>query len=358
MRTSLATLGAAIPGESIARRTLPAGRFRPATDPLSLPRFGKELTGSLDPCLDLRRWFMLALRWLDAGEIQGDESGMPQSLVQQAFARWINRHAGQLEHFAFGALVATGAEAISYGLQFSTEQDEETRWYWALQSEQVVWLSLKERITHIEATSPGLGETVLYWLQRSSGKTLFAYTPATARQVCEYIHWQGSSEQDDWVEEMTAMGMTAADMEEAISPDWFDGHFPNWVIDPKRVLDDSALGEIAAAGGELAPLASALLDVGRLDADGGELPGLEGMDVECVYFGAYLRWGADDPLERVFDDFIEYANSVSDGYTDLFGAQAVPLDQEGFAAWQRRTELGLQLLSALDRLIGFIAEPV
>ena len=56
-----------------------------------------------------------------------------------------------------------------------------------------------------------------------------------------------------------------------------------------------------------------------------------------------LRGG---PVERI------------DGYTDLFGAQAVSLDPDGFSVWQRRTELGLQLLSALDRLIGCIAEPV
>ena len=358
MRACVATVSAAISGESAAWRTLPASRFRPATDPLSLPRFGRELAGSFDPCLDLRRWFMLALRWLDAGEIQGDESGMPQSLVQQTVARWINRHVGHLEHFAFEALVATGSEAIGSGLLFSTTPDDDAQWYWALQSEQVVWLSMKERITRIEATSSGLGETALYWLQRASGKAIYVFTPETARQVCEYVHWQGSGEQDDWVEEMTALGMTSADMEDSISPDWFDEHFPGWVINPKRVLDDSALGEIAVAGGELAPLASVLLDIERLEADGGQLPGLEGMDVESVYFGAYLRWGADDPLERVFDDFIEYANSVSDGYTDLFGAQAVPLDPEGFFVWQRRTELGLQLLSALDRLIGCIAEPV
>jgi hypothetical protein len=58
----------------------------------------------------------------------------------------------------------------------------------------------------------------------------------------------------------------------------------------------------------------------KLLADGGQLPGLDGLEVECVYFGAYLRWDADDPVDRVFDDFIEYANCASDGYTDLFGA--------------------------------------
>ena len=154
------------------------------------------------------------------------------------------------------------------------------------------------------------------------------------------------------------MGMTEADMADAISPDWFDKHFPNWVVYPKPVLDESALWNIAAAGGPLASLASTLLDVERLEALGGQLPGLEGTDVESVYFGAYLRWDADDPLDRVFDDFIEQANCAGDGYTDLFGAQAAPLYPEGFVLWQRRTELGLQLLSALDRLIGFIAEPV
>ena len=109
---------------------------------------------------------------------------------------------------------------------------------------------------------------------------------------------------------------------------------------------------------EVASLASTLLDIERLVADGGQLPGLEGLDVECVYFGAYLKWDAEDPVDRVFDDFIEYANCASDGYTDLYGAQAVPLDPEGFYVWLQKTGLGLKMLSSLDRLITQIAEPL
>jgi PRTRC genetic system protein F len=47
-----------------------------------------------------------------------------------------------------------------------------------------------------------LGETALYWLQRASGRTLYALTPQSARDLCEYIHWQGSSDQAEWLEEM------------------------------------------------------------------------------------------------------------------------------------------------------------
>ena len=95
---------------------------------------------------------------------------------------------------------------------------------------------------------------------------------------------------------------------------------------------------------EVASLASTLLDIEQLVADGGQLPGLDGMDVECVYFGAYLRWDADDPMDRVFDDFIEYANCASDGYTDLFGAQAVPLDPEGFYVWLQQDRAGVAVV--------------
>lgn len=357
MRTSLATLGAAVPRDHVTRRTLPGGRFRPAPDPLSLPRFGDGLTGSLDPCLDIRRWSSLALRWLETGEIQEGASGLPSSLVQQAMQDWINRQVGQLQHFAFEALIAASPEALSYGSLFPEASEKDDQWYWALQSEQVGWLSMKDRLTRIEAACPGLGETALYWLHRASGRTLYVLTPETARHLCEYIHWQGSCNQADWLEEMTAMGMTDEDLGESISPDWFDGHFPAWVINPKPVLDEAVLTGLAEAGGDIALVATTLLDIERLEADGGQLPGLEGLDVECVYFGAYLKWDAEDPVERVFDDFIEYANCAGDGYTDLYGAEAVPLDPEGFYVWQRKTGLGLQLVSALDRLVGLIAEP-
>lgn len=358
MRTSHATLGAAVPRDCRSRRTLSGCRFRPSPDPLSLPRFGNALAINLDPCLDIRRWSSLALRWLEVGELQDDATGLPPLLVQQALEGWINRHAGQLQHFAFDVAVAASPAALSYGALFPDAAEDDDQWYWALQSEQVTWFSMKDRLTRIEAACPGLGETALYWLQRASGRTLYVLTPESARDLCEYIHWQGSCDQADWLEEMTSMGMTAEDMAEAISPDWYDGHFPAWVIHPKPALDGVALSSLVDADAEIASLATTLLDIERLVADGGQLPGLDGLEVECVYFGAYLKWDADDPVDRVFDDFIEYANCASDGYTDLYGAQAVPLDAEGFYVWLQRTGLGLQLLSSLDRLITQIAEPL
>ena len=358
MRTSLATLGAAVPRARRIRRTLSGARFRTTPDPLSLARFGAGLTVSLNPCLDVRRWSSLALRWLEIGELQEEASGLPPLLVQQALHGWINRQVGQLQHFAFEVLVATSSAALSYGALFPDASEADDQWYWAIQSEQVEWLSMKDRLTRIEEACPGLGETALYWLHRASGRTLYVLTPESARHLCEYIHWQGSSDQADWLEEMTALGMTAEDMAESISPDWYDGHFPAWVIDPRPVLDEVALSGLTHASVEVASLASTLLDIERLVADGGQLPGLEGLDVECVYFGAYLKWDAEDPVDRVFDDFIEYANCASDGYTDLYGAQAVPLDPEGFYVWLQKTGLGLQMLSSLDRLITQIAEPL
>jgi PRTRC genetic system protein F len=65
---------------------------------------------------------------------------------------------------------------------------------------------MKDRLTRIETHCPGLGETALYWLQRASGRTLYVLTPQSARDLCEYIHWQGSSDQADWLDEMTLDG--------------------------------------------------------------------------------------------------------------------------------------------------------
>jgi hypothetical protein len=75
---------------------LSVGRFRPGPDPLSLPQFGKGLTISLNPSLDVRRWAMLALRWLEVGELFDSANDLPPALVQQALASWINRMVGQL----------------------------------------------------------------------------------------------------------------------------------------------------------------------------------------------------------------------------------------------------------------------
>jgi hypothetical protein len=88
-----------------------------------------------------------------------------------------------------------------------------------------------------------------------------------------------------------AMGMTEEDLGDAISPDWYDGHFPDWVLRAKPVLDEDALSGIQASCQKWSRWPHVLLDIEQLMADGGQLPGLDGMEVECVYFGAYLKMG-------------------------------------------------------------------
>ena len=185
MRTSLATLGDTVSSNRRTRRSLSGGRFRPGPDPLSLPQFGAGLTVSLNPSLDVRRWAMLALRWLEVGELPESASGLPPTLVQQALVVWINRMVGQLQHIGFEVHVAASPAALGYGSLFPDASEVDDQWYWAIQSEQVEWLGMKDRLTRIETLCPGLGETALHWLQRASGRTLYALTPQSARDLCE-----------------------------------------------------------------------------------------------------------------------------------------------------------------------------
>ena len=92
-------------------------------------------------------------------------------------------------------------------------------------------------------------------------------------------------------------------------------------------------------------------------ADGGQLPGLDGMEVEVSISGLTCDGMPMTPWIGLFDDFIEYANCASDGYTDLFGAGAVPLDTEGSMSGSTRPAWGCSCCRHWIGLIALIAEP-
>ena len=154
---------------------------------------------------------MLALRWLEVGSFP----------IRRAVCRlrwcnkrwlWINHMVGQLQHIGFEAHVAASpARHWATDRCFRMPVRTMTSGDWAIQSEQVEWLGMKDRLTRIRRSVPVLGETALYWLQRASGRTLYALTPQSARDLCEYIHWQGS-DQTEWLDEMRSMGMTEEDL--------------------------------------------------------------------------------------------------------------------------------------------------
>jgi hypothetical protein len=113
------------------------------------------LTVSLNPSLDVRRWAMLALRWLEVGEL-------PESAIRSAAyagatgVGWRGSTAmvGQLQHFAFEVMWRPAPAALGYGSLFPDASEDDDQWYWAIQSEQVEWLGMKDRLTRIETHVP------------------------------------------------------------------------------------------------------------------------------------------------------------------------------------------------------------
>lgn len=341
---------------------------RPATHALALPLISGDVQGRITPEFN-RNWAKVALLWMGEGEIEGSAKGGLTQIVQRAIGQWIARQCEGLDSlrdsFAVGvaldpALLDWAYDGSCYLVDVEFDPDEQ----WALgldvSSGENPFFTLSEKTTAIENEVPGLGRTALHWLYLAGWRTTSVFTPWTARQICEHLYWCGSSNQKEWLEEVAAQGMEESEIDGCLSPDWFDGHFPDWVIKPGKLLRRDVLAPLSADA-SLTPQARAvaalLVEIGDLYESGAELP-MHQIGVEPVCFGAYLRWSKDDPLLRVLDDHEQMANECSEGYTTFSGVDFISLeDVDAFRKWKMEKEAGFSLLRKLDRLIGLVATP-
>ena len=339
------------------------GLYRPAVqrypvDPLSLPDISQAF-GEIRPRHETTKWAELALRCVDSGIITDDDANCandPIELVKRGLGQWSSRITGGLPNLACIEMnVSVMPDAIQFEEKF--EKPAANQWYWSLEADGTIAYTLKEKVTALDETCPGLGETALHYLDAVSFRTWLALTPSCCRSFAENEWWCGASTDEDYEECFKDFNGEEPDREMRVFPSEYDAAFPKNVLSPKKVLDDAALKGLTALDGPVAEVARTLLDISRdLERDSA-FPSMEDTQYESVYFSAILRWDDSDPILSFFDDWINSANQNCDCYVPTIGVDGAELDAAGFDRWKTLTENGFALLSHLDKLVGLLGTP-
>jgi PRTRC genetic system protein F len=212
---------------------------------------------------------------------------------------------------------------------------------------------MENRIGKIEAETKGLGEAALYWLTRTGYRTINVLTPEVARQVAEFLWWQGESDEQAWKENLLDEGYDPQELEGLIGPKKFDSSFPGWVLNPAK----PDLSRFSPKTGDGKKILAILHDMETFNEPGPLLPYLLPDSHDSVYWGGYLAWHANNcPVLRLLDDHFEMANQGADYMTELSGVEAIPRDADAFQEWKLRMEKGFRQLNRLDQLVLLTTE--
>ena len=343
--------------------------FRHASfDPLTLPLLdgGIRKECVVDPW-DYR-WASIALLWLDAGVLTEEDTGNPRELVNTALLRWVALQIeGNVELSRFNLAAHTfPSDCGEVPSDRHYEPLNESEWFFGIYGGvSFPWFTLQEKLMALEAACPGLGQTALAAFTDHAFKTLPILSLAEARGMAERVWWGWSSTDEEWKNylENECDGEDIENMD-VLRPSEFDAYYPEWAIHAKSVLSSDDLTTIVAKGAtpEVKEVATRLLALMEVASKPFRLPSTYNdgpVESDSIYYLAYLRWNAEDPLMRLIDDVDEEINcGGGDGYTELFGGCAVPIDLVKFLEWKSETENGFAVLKHLDGLLALIGTPV
>ncbi len=218
-----------------------------------------------------------------------------------------------------------------------------------------------ERQWHaIERAAPGLAETALAMLNIASRRGLPIYTPFTALDQACWTWWQGEMDESEVLEMMRAEtdpGTTPEDLE-LYTRGQFDAAIPPCASQPKMRIKGAALARLARKRGDVGELARALISLQAAitrDRRRKERFALHASDDDgyrALGWAATLRWNAQDPVSRLFDDDAEQASQCG---ADASYGWFILQDATDFPALLAEIECRFAVARSAARVIPLIA---
>ena len=191
-------------------------------------------------------------------------------------------------------------------------------------------------------------------------RTVSVGTPEFVLHMVGIEQWMGCENEEEVIETWRLEGMHEEDIQqtEMIRRADLDAQFPAHVLRPDSKFSRRRIEPLLTHRQRwIKEVARSLLEIVDLvQCKNARLLTTEGIDLDQIYVGALLRWNDRDMSVRVYDNFINYYMQ-GDGYTELQGVEAVPIDAVSVGKFFKRLEDGLQLLTALDRLIALVTRP-
>jgi PRTRC genetic system protein F len=291
-----------------------------------------------------------ALSLLDAGHVPLTPLvSTPGDLVHMGLEHWLKQQAAGIRIFNFG---------LSYHDRGDKRQG--TQLHPAsvsvyLTSEGSHRIKIQRRVIELQRAVPGLGTTVLYWINTATALRIPIYTPTTAFDVCCWIHWAGCEDEKERLAEAKLNGEDPKDLDMITRADW-DAKMPTWVSQPRPTIGRDRLTRLAKRrfplSGKVARALLALFDT--LDA----APMIEEHREQPVMpYALYLRWSDDDHMERVMDDYGEFLAQSGEYLEHIEWFEHCDNEELGpqLIAWLAHLQPYFTFIRALDELIVLLA---
>lgn len=225
-------------------------------------------------------------------------------------------------------------------------------------------LTIGPAVKRLETAHPGLGETVMASLDEAA-RLIPIFTPRDALSWASFAYWNGCDTDAEWQQMCIENGDDPDDFE-MVTRGEFDRAIPRWVSEPRQRISARRLQQLAAQGsGKAQRVAGALhrLALARRSDNWPERLSIS-YDRTVILRAAMLRWGPNDPMFRIADDFRNLVMEMDEDVFEHFSEINLPVGRhddpaaaaEATAAWRDHFEHIASVLRVMHLVDDLLVE--
>jgi PRTRC genetic system protein F len=249
---------------------------------------------------------------------------------------------------------------------FSGAECENEAWFiFSRMDGEIPRFALENRITQLEATVPGFGQTVLAVLKDATRHLPDSFTPWDSVHMAQYMYWDNSETDEEMLEEMCTMRGYETVQEllgqdgDIMTRERFYSDVPQWVTAPNRAVSRDEIvaanlghfeQQVVAACDAITQLVNHANFTLTPSDKGSYRCGLDTTDGAMV-----LLWRQFDVIGQVIDDVVNQLFQGGES-TEFIDANPVPMTVEGIRHFQALTEQMMKLAVLTENLILLIGE--
>lgn len=326
---------------------------QPFSCALPLPAIPSTVPSRYEIRHDLKKTVQTLLAFLDLGMVSETDLVEPwrseSEVLRRAFNRFIEQEGSGLTLFSPRVVIADSLDGYE-----APEPGEDI--LFCFYSTSMESLFIGNRTARIEKACPGLGETLLFQIEKALCATFYCVTPERCLDLARYIYWQGEDDEQQVVEEMLSEGENPDTMEIYRRSDYL-AHLPGWAAESREKLPPDRLREIARTGkGLVKEAAETALELAAEHIEDYRPPRFDEFIGDNIDPALYVRWMEEDDVGRVFDDFYQYA--IQSESTDMHGYISSKPDKKGVGKALEDIRQFFRLLRALEKAFSLIGERV
>lgn len=224
---------------------------------------------------------------------------------------------------------------------------------------------LYQRITQLENTLAGFGQTVMALLRDAIFHLPTAFDLWFAEDIARNWLWQDATCDEELLENARFEGgfetvQEVLDSGHVTTMAEFYRDTPAWVTTPARVLSRKKIRRAAKSDFELAVVAACDAISAVASAPGFTVKshqvGAHQAGCDSTDSCAVLLWRQDGEAVHVIDNYLDDLGNSGE-HTDFIDAAPVEPSHAGILAYKTRTENIMRLAQATERLLNLVGEP-